>query len=90
MNKRIKINLNKGVCSLRWTCKNINKKCCKPLPKPCENFVLCSHYEKNLKRKDTEKEEVVEILAKDMSLSNAKKESDLLIFLANQNRIREL
>lgn len=42
--KEEKIGLANGGCAKRWSCKNINKKVCKPMPEGNKDFVMCCHY----------------------------------------------
>ena len=42
--KEIKIGLHNGVCARRWNCKNLDKKCCNPIPKKGDNFIKCAFY----------------------------------------------
>lgn len=39
------ISLQQGLCGARWSCKNVNKECCKPEPKPRSKYCECDHYE---------------------------------------------
>jgi len=47
-----KITANKGVCDLRWNCKNINKPCCDKniIPKE-DGYVYCEHYKEKIVKK---------------------------------------
>ncbi len=40
----MKIALNKGLCALRWNCKNVNKKCCNPEPKGNDKTIECNNF----------------------------------------------
>lgn len=41
---KMKFELHKGLCEVRWTCKNVNKSFCKSIPKDNDDFVECEHY----------------------------------------------
>ena len=41
----MKITLQNGGCSSRFTCLNVNKECCKSIPKKDEDFIECDNYE---------------------------------------------
>lgn len=36
--------LQNGLCALRWSCKNLNKRVCNPLPESNEKYVECKSY----------------------------------------------
>lgn len=49
--EKMKIYLQSGACAIRWTCANLNKKGCKPLPKEGEHCVWCNMYKRKRKNK---------------------------------------
>ena len=41
----MKIELQNGLCALRFGCKNVNKEYCDVLPDTKKDYVECSHYQ---------------------------------------------
>jgi len=42
--KKTKHELQGGVCASRWSCENVNKDCCHPIPLNGELFIECDFY----------------------------------------------
>ena len=49
VNKKLK--LHAGVCAGRWACLNVKSKKCKPLPDKGKNYVECSMFETEIRRR---------------------------------------
>ena len=39
-----KFSLHAGICGMRWSCNNLNTKCCHTIPKKGKDYVKCDYY----------------------------------------------